>query len=275
MALLRTCEKDVHSSAAVADFLCFDIDRDASVYVLYMPRSEPDPSTETYYPGWLTSTFQDKHEDTVERIDASPDNRNNYEIFSSYFPAGRVCLGGNEDSEVLPPGWKMYNNYVVVVGPVKKFPDFAVKISNVRNGRSAPKCDQLTCADGETWVNHVYDVPGQLTCGCAPLDDPCRTDQGPAGPQCVNEPKVRARAHGLISFYNRPTFFETQCVSKNVDALRVDGDISFIIVPHSLMRRLFLSPSTRSAPKATAPFRVGARRASTATRRSPRAPRPE
>ena len=47
MAMLRTCEKDAHSSAAVADFLCFDIDRDATVYILYMPRSEPSPSTET------------------------------------------------------------------------------------------------------------------------------------------------------------------------------------------------------------------------------------
>ena len=58
MTMLKTCEKDKHSVAQVKDFLCFDIDRDATVYVLYMPRAATPPDTQVYYPAWLTSTFK-------------------------------------------------------------------------------------------------------------------------------------------------------------------------------------------------------------------------
>jgi|TARA_B110000208_G_C11790534_1_gene437326 hypothetical protein len=124
----------------------------------------------------------------VERIDASEDNRNNFEIFSSYFPAGHVCIGGNEDQEVLPSGWRMYNNYVVVVGPVQKFPDFAVKISRVRHGRATAQTGAQSCATGLISVNHQYDFPGKETCDCVPPNDPCRTTSGPTGVHCLLAP---------------------------------------------------------------------------------------
>jgi len=34
-------------------------------------------------------------------------------------------------------------------------------------------------------VNRQYDNPGKVTCGCVPSDDPCLTDAGENGPQCI------------------------------------------------------------------------------------------
>lgn len=34
-------------------------------------------------------------------------------------------------------------------------------------------------------VNHQYDHPGEVTCGCVSSEDPCLTDMGEHGPHCI------------------------------------------------------------------------------------------
>merc|ERR1711957_395868 len=41
------------------------------------------------------------------------------------------------------------------------------------------------CPSGQFPVFHQYDNNGKGACGCAEKNDPCRTDKGPKGPNCI------------------------------------------------------------------------------------------
>merc|ERR1719469_124303 len=41
------------------------------------------------------------------------------------------------------------------------------------------------CPSGQFPVFHLYDNNGKGACGCAEKNDPCRTDKGPKGPNCI------------------------------------------------------------------------------------------
>ena len=49
-----------------------------------------------------------------------------------------------------------------------------------------PRCPEEDGAEylGYTYVNHIYDNPGYLTCDYVPVDDPCLI-----GGECIPEPR--------------------------------------------------------------------------------------
>ena len=59
-----------------------------------------------------------------------------------------------------------------------EFCDLKVKSKTFKSSR--PKCPK-----GTYGVFHQYDNNGKGECGCEGLNDPCRSDKGPKGPQCI------------------------------------------------------------------------------------------
>ena len=88
-------------------FLCFTIDQEAVVYILY-DRKLVD--TTHGYPKWLTDTFTDRHTQTVENVAGE----SYFEVFAKWFPRGKVCLGGNFQQRKATDVMAMY---IPLVGP--------------------------------------------------------------------------------------------------------------------------------------------------------------
>lgn len=80
-----------------SDFLDFDVNQDATVYVAYDDRITSKPT-------WLTSSFTDTGENLVR------DGTVTFSIYSCAYSAGHVTLGGNS----IPSGGTG-GMYVVIV----------------------------------------------------------------------------------------------------------------------------------------------------------------
>merc|ERR1712166_1126822 len=70
--------------------------------------------------------------------------------------------------------------------------------SEDKEGKGKP-VKAKACSKGNYGVFHQYDNGGKGACGCVPMNDPCRTGEGPKGPQCIpahkcgNQPKAGGR----------------------------------------------------------------------------------
>jgi hypothetical protein len=67
--------------------------------------------------------------------------------------------------------------------PGAKPVNFAAKAIAKWGPKSRPV--QKTCRQGTYGVFHQYDNGGKGACGCESLNDQCRTDMGPKGPNCI------------------------------------------------------------------------------------------
>ena len=95
------------------EYLCFDIDVESTVYVLYDSRADS-------LPDWLSATYTDRNEQATaygRGTDAdeveTPEEYVPFDIYYASMPAGRVCMGGDElETSNL--------NYLVAVGPASQ-----------------------------------------------------------------------------------------------------------------------------------------------------------
>ena len=101
MNFIRTANDDKRADENDATFLCFTIDADATVYVLYDSRAGSQPP-------WLTSAYADKHEQAAIHTDTNM--ADGFEIYYAEQSAGEICMGGNGNRGAG-------SNYIVVVGP--------------------------------------------------------------------------------------------------------------------------------------------------------------
>eukprot|EP01051_Picozoa_sp_SAG22_P004873 SAG22_NODE_274_length_13178_cov_17.793715_6_plen_676_part_00 len=81
---ILTANSDKASDRSDTDFLCFDIDIDSTVYVLYDNRA-------LELPAWLSATYTNQHT-AVAHVE---DGMGHYNIYFAEVPAGQVCFGGN------------------------------------------------------------------------------------------------------------------------------------------------------------------------------------
>jgi hypothetical protein len=109
MPFIRAANDDKRSSADDREFLCFNIDMQSTVFVLYDSRASSVPS-------WLSTMYANKHEQSTFISD--PNMADGFEIFYGDMPTlkGQVCMGGNGD---LGAG----NNYIIVIVPLSNFVD--------------------------------------------------------------------------------------------------------------------------------------------------------
>jgi hypothetical protein len=122
---IRTANDDKHSDPTDLEWLCFDIEKRAAVYVLYDKRAHDQPT-------WLKSTFTNANMATVD--DNSNVEDGNLEIYYHIFDPGTVCLGGND----APGVGSMYH---VMVGPetqLEEMPSHRVEIMNVVSHSTQP-----------------------------------------------------------------------------------------------------------------------------------------
>jgi len=61
---IQTAQADVGSSTEVKNFVCFNVDQPATVYILYDKRTDDNDK-----PGWLKTDFKDKHNSVAEHTD--------------------------------------------------------------------------------------------------------------------------------------------------------------------------------------------------------------
>ena len=129
---IRTANDDKNSPASDAEWLCFDVEEPVRVYVMFDHRiSEEGP------PAWLVELFSDRHEEIAQSggftwAGGSADSAMGYfEIWSSEFPIGQVCLGGNGCSDVDLGG--SCSNYLVFVGPQELEPFFPGSASGAQH----------------------------------------------------------------------------------------------------------------------------------------------
>ena len=101
------------------EYLCFDIDIESTVYILYDSRADS-------LPDWLSATYTDRNERaTAYRAACNDCDVGNgyggqtaeeyvpFDIYYAFMPAGRVCMGGDEmETSNL--------NYFVAVGPASQ-----------------------------------------------------------------------------------------------------------------------------------------------------------
>ena len=85
---VKTRFADADSSADILDWLCFDIDRDSTVYVLYDNRASVPPP-------WLTSGFQLVDGIIARSLVGTSIFADTWDIYAAERNAGRVCMGGN------------------------------------------------------------------------------------------------------------------------------------------------------------------------------------
>ena len=88
------------------EYLCFDIDVESTVYVLYDSRAYS-------LPDWLSATYTDRNEQATTMLGQTPEEYVPFDIYYASMPAGRVCMGG----EIYGDGWE---NYFVAVGPASQ-----------------------------------------------------------------------------------------------------------------------------------------------------------
>merc|ERR1719502_1003711 len=100
--LIPTANNDKRSDPEDAEFLCFDLADEATVYLLYDSRAEDGSE-----PSWMTSMFAGQHLSVAETTDTG---MGSMEVWVYYAEeAQTVCLGGNN-----APG--IGSNYLVAVG---------------------------------------------------------------------------------------------------------------------------------------------------------------
>jgi hypothetical protein len=100
---IKTACDDKHSDPNDLEFLCFDLNQRAAVYILYDKRAHDRPT-------WLKSEFTNQH---IAVVDDNTDVNLGglYEIYYKIFSPGQVCIGGND-----APG--VGANYLVMAGPM-------------------------------------------------------------------------------------------------------------------------------------------------------------
>jgi hypothetical protein len=119
------------------EYLCFDVDQQARVYVLYDQRAHknavaaavksgasPDSvDVRLGYPTWLrdTTVWADTEIDFISSTDSGGAE---FEVFSQEVAKGTVCIGGNNDwiadsTDPTKRAWPLNAmcNYIVLVGP--------------------------------------------------------------------------------------------------------------------------------------------------------------
>eukprot|EP01045_Picozoa_sp_COSAG04_P029262 COSAG04_NODE_4764_length_1904_cov_1.449307_3_plen_329_part_01 len=101
--VIKTSNSDKRSDPNDAEWICFDIDTDQTVYILYDQRVEDGAE-----PAWLTSGFADQHVAVAEHTDT---NMGFFEVWYANYAAGTVCTGGNN-----APG--IGSHYIIVSGMV-------------------------------------------------------------------------------------------------------------------------------------------------------------
>ena len=99
--VIKTSNSDKRSDPNDPEWVCFDIDTDQTVYVLYDSRVEDGAE-----PAWLLAGFADQHVSVAEHTDT---NMGQFEIWYANYPAGTVCTGGNN-----APG--IGSHYIIVSG---------------------------------------------------------------------------------------------------------------------------------------------------------------
>ena len=99
---IQTAQADVGSSTEVKNFVCFNVDQPATVYILYDKRTDDNDK-----PGWLKTDFKDKHNSVAEHTDKG---MGSFQIFYTQVKKGQTCLGGNKAP-------KAASMYMVLVGP--------------------------------------------------------------------------------------------------------------------------------------------------------------
>ena len=85
--LIKTAQADKGSDPADTEWICFDVDIQSTVYVLYDSRVEDGAE-----PAWLTANFADQHAEVAEATDG---DMGSFEIWYGNVDAGTVCTGGN------------------------------------------------------------------------------------------------------------------------------------------------------------------------------------
>ena len=107
LPFIQTMRADISSPAATSDWICFDIDRAATVYILYDNRALTPPT-------WLTDGFQQIGAGAfVSTVDGTGIT-DTWDVYAAERSAGTVCLGGNDATSTL-------RMYIPVVGPHEVF----------------------------------------------------------------------------------------------------------------------------------------------------------
>jgi hypothetical protein len=138
---IRTANGDKNHSAGSTDFLRFDIDQDAVVYVAHDNRLQR--------PSWLSSTFEDTGTDVT--TSDTP-----LRLFRRSFPRGRVTLGSNVSSS---QGGSMY--VVIVEAVVGGDP------SPPPPPPGAPRVGQYVSVDGSSGGDGSWERPWDLSTALA------------------------------------------------------------------------------------------------------------
>lgn len=113
-SLIMTGNDDKNSTGA--EFLCFEIDMPATVWVAHDSRGETEKGGTP--PGWLASEFKQHTDMTIKVTDANMDT---FVSWEKSFPAGKVCIAGNAEEGAAGQG----SNYIVLV--VASSPETPVK----------------------------------------------------------------------------------------------------------------------------------------------------
>ena len=115
--LIRTSNSDKRSDPAGLQFVCFDVNCPATVYVLYDSRA-----TDGQEPAWMQFMMVGQHSEVAEVTDAG---MGTMEVWVYYAEAaGTVCLGGNN-----APG--IGSNYLVAIGEPMVHADADLLLSSV------------------------------------------------------------------------------------------------------------------------------------------------
>jgi hypothetical protein len=99
--VIMTSNSDKRSDPNDTEWICFDVDIQSTVYVLYDSRVEDGAE-----PAWLLSGFGDQHASVAGHTDT---NMGTFEVWYGNVDAGTVCTGGNN-----APG--IGSHYILVVG---------------------------------------------------------------------------------------------------------------------------------------------------------------
>lgn len=146
---IQTPNDDKHSPSRDRNWLCFDINTRAAVYVLYDRRATDQPS-------WLKDHF---HNEDISTASTTDTGMGAYEVYYQIHDPGAVCVGGND-----APG--VASNYLVLAGPmvdISEHPSHRVAINNlVTHSKHKYKVSTINSKD-------PYYVDRKYTLGELPL----------------------------------------------------------------------------------------------------------
>jgi len=117
-SLIQTANNDKWNTSS--SMLSFNLSQPATVYVAYDPRAAALPS---WLNGWQKST---------ERIGVNDSKISNMNLYSKYFAAGKVTLGGNMAS----PAKGAENNYFVFVKATQSLTSLSTGGATITNNAS-------------------------------------------------------------------------------------------------------------------------------------------